>query len=128
MIDLARMKERVNLTMPVGRLRELHDAVYSVLQERPPADQQAMLLIMEQAVLEKVGHVCTIKFGKNEWSGKRCSVCQVPMEGEGQAVWLISRWENASVFLCLCEKHASETFEVDIDILTGALTSKIGHP
>ena len=128
MIDLAKMKQSVGLTTPIGKLRDLHDRLCPILENMTPEEQQCMLLIMERLVIGKLGHKCTIKFGENVWNGQHCCICNVPLEQEGQAVWFISRWEKTSVMLCLCEEHSKETFEVDVDILTGALRSQIGYP
>jgi len=128
MLDLGQMKRRINLDASVEKLRKLHDQAIEYLEPLDTEDQQLLLLVMERLVLGTVGHKATVKFGKNSWNGQKCSVCRVPLEAEGQAVWLISRWENSSVSLCLCELHAQQTFEVDVDILTGELKSQIGHP
>ena len=127
MIDLGEMKRNINLTAPTEKLRELHDKATEFLKPMDTEDQQLTLLILERLVLGKEGHQATVKFGKNVWSGKKCSVCGVPLQAEGDAVWIISRWENSSVMLCLCDTHAQETLEVDIDILTGKLKSQSVH-
>lgn len=128
MIDLAGIKKAVGLQAPLEKLRVLHDQVFEVVNKQSPEDKECTLLILQRLVLEKQGHLCTIKFGQNSWNGQRCCICGVPLEQEGQAVWLISRWENSSRMLCLCDTHSQETFEVDVDMLTGEIRSQIGHP
>jgi hypothetical protein len=128
MIDLGELKRKANLSAPIEKLRELYDQASGYLAPMSTEDQQLSLLILERLVLDTHGHVATVKFGHNYWSGQKCSVCAVPLEAKGQAVWLLSRWENSSVMLCLCDTHAKQTFEVDVDILTGKWKSQIGHP
>jgi hypothetical protein len=128
MVDLAQLKKSVRLTASLDELRRMYDKLADVLNGLGDAEQQCMLLIMERMVLGDLGHKCTIKFGKNSWNGQNCCICGVPLEQEGRAVWLISRWENTSVMLCLCDEHAHQAFEVDVDLLTGKFTSKIGLP
>jgi hypothetical protein len=125
MVDLAQLKKSAGLTASLEELQETYDTLSGLLARRDAAERQRMLLVMERMVLGDVGHKCTVKFGKNDWSGRTCSVCGVPLEGEGQAVWWISRWENASLMLSLCEEHARQTFEVDVDLLSGEFRSEI---
>lgn len=126
MVDLATLKQTVGLSASLEELRKMHDKLADLLSGVGSAEQQDMLLIMERQVLGDTGHKCTIKFGHNSWDGQTCCICGVPLEQEGQAVGLISRWENMSVMLCLCEQHAKQTFEVDVDLLTGRFASEIG--
>jgi hypothetical protein len=128
MVDLAKLKKAVGLTASLDELQKMYDKLADLLSGSGSAEQQSMLLIMERLVLGDVGHKCTIKFGGNSWNGQKCCICGVPLEQEGQAVWLISRWENTSVMLCLCDEHSRQTFEVDVDLLSGRFTSKIGLP
>jgi hypothetical protein len=115
-------------SVPVEKLRHLHDQAVEYLDPINAGDQRLSLLIIERLVLDKIGHKITVRFGKNGWSGEKCSVCEAPLTAEGQALRLISRWENSAVMLCLCETHARESFEVDVDVITGALKSEVGHP
>jgi hypothetical protein len=128
MIDLGNLKKQLQLTASIDELRKMYDKIDAFLAPLTVEQRQLCLLIMERLALGDKGHLGTLKFGHNTWNGNKCCVCHVPLEQEGQAVWLISRWENSSVMLCLCKVHAEQTFEVDVDILTGALKSKIGHP
>jgi hypothetical protein len=127
MVDLGEMKRKANLSTSLEKLRDLHDRAFAYLEPMDTEEQQVSLLIIERLVLGTLGHLATIRFGHNDWSGGKCSVCGVPLEAKGQAVCLISRWENSSVMLCLCETHSRETFEVDVDVLTGKWKSQIGH-
>jgi hypothetical protein len=127
MIDLGKLKSDVHLTASIEKLNDLHGKALDCLKSLDAADQQSLLLIMERLVLGSRGHHATVKFGKNVWSATICAVCGAPLDAKGQAFWLISRWENASRMLCWCETCSKETFEVDIDILTGNVTSQIGQ-
>jgi hypothetical protein len=124
-VDLAQLKQSVGLMASVAELQETYNIVAGLLAGVRAEERQRMLLVMERLVLGDLGHKCNLKFGKNDWSAQACSVCGVPLEQEGQAVWLISRWENSSVMLTLCPEHANQTFEVDVDLLTGKFLSEI---
>ena len=125
MIDFAEMKYKTSA--PIGKLRKLHRHAAAYLKSMNEEDRRLSLRIIERLVLGTTGHKATIKFGGDRWRSEKCSVCGVRVQEKGQGVWLISRFEKSSVMLFLCETHASDTFEVDIDILTGALKSKIGY-
>ncbi|HYX29429.1 MAG TPA: hypothetical protein VE863_12765 [Pyrinomonadaceae bacterium] len=128
MIDLAKLKKAVGLTMSLDDLRKIYDKLADFLSQSDTVEQQCMLLIMERMVLGDAGHACTLKFGHNSWNGEKCCICGVPVEQEGQAFVIISRWENQFIGLYLCEQDSKQTFEVDVDLLTGRFTSNIGLP
>lgn len=127
MVNLAQLKTLPGVTASKEELQAMHDKLAGFINGLEDPEKRNMLLIMERIVLDGRGHKCTIKFGQNQWSGQKCSVCGISLEQEGQAVWLISRWENSSVMLFLCDEHARDTFEVDADLLTGELMTEIGQ-
>lgn len=128
MIDLATLKSRLRLSASIESLRTAYDQAHAFLAPLSVEDQQLNLLVMERLVLGDTGHLATLKFGRNSWNAQHCCICGVPLEQQGQAVWLISRWENSSIMFSLCELHSQSTFEVDVDLLTGESKSQIGHP
>jgi hypothetical protein len=125
MLDLVKLKEDLRLTASLETMTTLHGQLEAFLKPLDEADRNLSLFLLERMVLGSKGHLVTLKMGHNVWSAKKCSVCGVPIDAEGQAFWMLSRWEQSSIMLTLCDLHARETFEIDFDLLTGSPLSEL---